>query len=81
MKTLNKNIIKNLLKAVISTKPDELSCSECCDEIESFIEMELKGKTPEEAMPLVKDHLQRCNECQEEYEALLIALQNMPTDE
>ena len=79
MKTLNKNIIRNLLKAVISTRPDELDCAECCDEIESFIEMELAGKTPAEAKPLVKDHLKRCKDCREEYEALLTALQNIDT--
>lgn len=81
MKTLDKNIVQKFLKAVISTRPDELSCSECCDEIESFIEMELAGKTPAEAMPLVQDHLNRCTDCREEYEALLTALQNLKADQ
>jgi len=45
--------------------------------MEKFVEMKLEGKSPEEAMPLVEEHLQRCDECNEEYEALLEALENI----
>lgn len=36
--------------------------------------MRLTGKNPAEAMPLVQDHLDRCGECREEFEALMMAL-------
>ncbi|MDZ7680498.1 MAG: hypothetical protein U5J63_02020 [Fodinibius sp.] len=36
--------------------------------------MKLAGKSPEEAMPLVEEHLNRCHECQEEFQILLDAL-------
>ena len=34
----------------------------------------LAGKNAAEAMPLVQDHLDRCMDCREEFEALLRAL-------
>ena len=71
---LNPKILKDLFRAVIHTHDDEIGCRECCDEIDDFIEMELAGKSPAEAYPLVQEHLNKCQDCREEYEALLEAL-------
>lgn len=71
---LNTQILKKLFRAVINTHDDEMGCAECCDEIELFIEMKLEGKSPEDAYPLVQEHLKKCGDCREEYEALLKAL-------
>lgn len=70
-------LLKRMIRMVINTSPDEIGCDECFDELHRFAEMELAGKTPEKAMPLVKDHLERCGNCREEYEALLEALRSM----
>ena len=59
------------------TRPDEIGCGNCFEKLNRFAELELAGKSPEEAMPLVRDHLERCNDCREEYEALLEALKAM----
>lgn len=74
---LNTDILRNMLRAVIGTNEKEIGCGECFDELDKFIEMKLAGKSPEQAMPLVQDHLQRCKDCREEYEALLEALKNL----
>ncbi len=59
------------------TKSEEIGCDECYDKLHDFTEMKLVGKSPEEAMPLVNDHLKRCGSCREEYEALLEALKSL----
>jgi len=56
------------------SRPDEIGCDDCFEKLHDFAEMKLRGKSPEEAMPLVQDHLNRCSDCREEYEALLEAL-------
>ena len=71
---ITKDFIKNIIRAASHSHPDEIGCDDCFEELHEFAEMELQGKSPEEAMPLVKDHLERCGECREEYEALLEAL-------
>lgn len=69
-----------MLRAIIGTREDEIGCNECFDQLDEFIELKLKGKSPEEAMPLVQDHLKRCKDCREEYEALLEALRNVEAE-
>lgn len=74
---ITKDFIKKLIKAAFNSHPDEIGCDDCFDELHEFAEMKLEGKSPEEAMPLVQDHLERCGECREEFEALLEAMKNL----
>ena len=72
---LSSETIRKMLKSVQSTRDTELTCGHCHEELDQFIEMKLAGKNPEEAKPLVQEHLDRCPPCKEEYEALLEAIQ------
>lgn len=67
--------LRQLIQGVFSTRPDELGCDDCYEQVDRFAEMVLSGKGAAEAMPLVQDHLNRCSDCREEFEALLNALQ------
>lgn len=73
---LTKEVLKNLIQAALQSHSDEIGCDECFDKLHEFAEMKLAGKSPEEAMPLVEDHLNRCSDCREEFEALLDALKS-----
>ena len=72
---LSTETIRKMMNSVKSTRDEELTCGHCFDELDQFIEMKLSGKNAEEAMPLVQDHLNRCDACREEYEVLLEAIQ------
>ena len=74
---LSSETIRKMMHSIQSTREEELSCGHCYDELDQFIEMELSGKNPAEALPLVKEHLDRCTACREEYEVLLEALKAM----
>lgn len=74
---LTTDLLKKMIRMVKMTRPDEIGCDECFEALHRFAEMELAGKSPGEALPLVKDHLERCGECREEYEALLEAMKNL----
>jgi len=76
MKFTKKNL-KSLILAIKMTRPDEISCDECFERMNKFAEMELTGKSPAQAMPLVQDHLNKCRDCREEYEVLLEAIRNL----
>ena len=71
---LDPGMLKAMARGIISTHPDEIGCDECFAEMDRFVELTLAGKNAAEAMPLVQDHLNRCDNCREEYEALLAAL-------
>jgi hypothetical protein len=72
--TLDLDTLKQMVRGIITTRPDEIGCDECFEQLDRFVEMKLAGKNAAEAMPLVQDHLERCNDCREEFEALLVAL-------
>jgi len=74
MMQLEPATLKQMVRAVITTRPDEIGCGECFEQLDRFIEMTLAGRNAAEAMPLVQDHLERCRDCREEFEALLVAL-------
>ncbi len=75
MMKLEPAILKRMVLSVLTTRPDEIGCNECFEQLDRFVEMRLAGKNVAEAMPLVQDHLDRCQCCREEFEALLTALQ------
>jgi hypothetical protein len=72
--TLDANMLKQIVHEIISTHPKEIGCDDCFYELDRFAEMTLVGKNAAEAMPLVQDHLNRCDHCHEEFQALLSAL-------
>lgn len=71
---LEPETLKQMVRNVLTTRPDEVGCDECFEQLDRFVEMTLAGKNAAEAMPLVQDHLARCRDCREEFEALLEAL-------
>ncbi|MBN1285930.1 MAG: hypothetical protein JXB47_11075 [Anaerolineae bacterium] len=69
--------LKQLVRGIIETRPEEIGCDSCFEELDRFVEMKLAGKDTAAAMPLVHDHLERCPACRAEFEALLAALQKL----
>ena len=67
-------ILKQLVRNTLTTRPDEIGCAACLEQLDRFVETTLAGKDAAAAMPLVQDHLARCRDCREEFEALLRVL-------
>ena len=74
---IDPDTLKQLVRNVLSTQPDEIGCDECFEQLDRFVEITLAGKNTAEAMPLVHNHLQRCQNCREEFEALLAVLRSV----
>lgn len=72
--TLNLEKVKKLVRDILTTRDDEIGCEECFEQLNRFVELVLAGRDAAQAMPLVEDHLRRCADCHEEFEALLVAL-------
>ena len=77
MMRLESEKLKQIVRSVMSTQPEEIGCDDCFEAIDRFVEMTLSGTDPAEAMPLVQAHLDRCKGCREEFEALLRALRSL----
>jgi len=74
---MDAELLKQMARGIMTTRPDEIGCDECFEQMDRFVEMKLAGADPAEAMPLVQDHLARCTSCREEFEALLAAVEAM----
>jgi hypothetical protein len=58
------------LRNIYETQDEEISCTECFDLISRFIDLELSGRDAAAELPQMKQHLNQCRSCREEYETL-----------
>ena len=58
------------LRNIYATQDQEISCTECFDLVSGFVELEVSGQDAAAKMPQVKQHLNQCQACRDEYEAL-----------
>jgi hypothetical protein len=71
---LNPEDLNKMIRAIRETREEEIGCDECFEQLDLFVETKLSGLNAAAAMPLVQDHLDKCGDCREEFEALLTAL-------
>lgn len=71
-------VLKAMLRKIARTQEIELTCGEVFDLLDQYAEMAANGEDVAEIMPLVKQHLEMCADCREEFEALLRVLQSSP---
>jgi hypothetical protein len=71
---LDRGDLDKLMRALAETCEREIGCDECFEQMDRFAEVEFSGSDSATAMPLVHDHLGKCEDCHEKYEALLIAI-------
>ena len=48
----------------------EVSCEQCFELLDRFVEIELAGEDPEASVPGMRAHLTGCPACHEDYESL-----------
>jgi len=75
----SQEVFKNMLRKIGQTQEIELTCGETFDLLDQYAEMVMNGEDVTQLMPLVKQHLDMCQDCREEFEALLRVLQNTET--
>ena len=68
---LKRGDVIKLVRVVTETHETEIGCDECFERLDSFAETEISGAEASVAMPLVGDHLDKCADCRNEFEALL----------
>jgi hypothetical protein len=70
--------LKAMARRIGQTQEVELTCGEVFDLLDQYAEMAANGEDVTKLMPLVRQHLEMCADCQEEFEALLKVLQSSP---
>ncbi|MBV9033586.1 MAG: hypothetical protein JO182_03745 [Acidobacteriaceae bacterium] len=75
--TLNERELNNLLCLLMETEESEIDCDHCLSRVGQFAEAQLVGRTHQQALEEVRQHLAVCLDCREEYEALLAGLESL----
>ena len=67
---MKRNRFERWLQTIFHTQDEEISCSECLALVSHFVDVELSGEAAAIQMPALKQHLDQCPTCREEYETL-----------
>ena len=59
-----------LLDRLLGPEGPEISCEECFERLDEYVELELAGTDPEAVVPGMLAHLHGCPACREEHESL-----------
>jgi len=70
-KELPSQAVLGFLRVLENARGEEISCDEIYVKLDEYVEREVSKKDAAELMPLIREHLDTCPDCCEEYEALL----------
>jgi hypothetical protein len=59
-----------LLQSVLGPDGPELTCEECFEELDRYVELEVAGEDADQAVPGMRAHLTGCPACHEDHESL-----------
>jgi hypothetical protein len=62
--------LRRLLRHLADTEDQEISCDECFDLVSQYVDLEITGAVADRTLSQLRQHLQQCGVCQEEYEVL-----------
>ena len=74
-KELPQEAVIGIMRVLETVPPDEeISCEDLYTRLDEYVEREVDQKDAAQIMPIIREHLDVCPECCEEYEALLEVL-------
>jgi anti-sigma factor RsiW len=62
---------RDVIRAMLGPAGPELTCEQCFEELDRYVDLELAGQDADRAIPGMGAHLEGCPACREEHESLL----------
>ena len=59
-----------VLQRLLGPDGPELSCEQCFEELDRYVEFEVAGADPDMRIPGMRAHLEGCPACAEDYDSL-----------
>jgi hypothetical protein len=59
-----------ILEGLLGPAGPEVSCEQCFELLDEYVELELAGADPEVRLPGLRAHLEGCPACREDHESL-----------
>lgn len=70
-KQLPDEVVQRFLAILDEVRLDDMPCSQVYARLDEYVEKEMHGEDASLLMPLLREHLDLCPDCCEEYETLL----------
>ncbi len=71
---LSDDAVEGFLRTLENLRKEDMPCSEVYRQLDEYVEKIIHGEDAERLMPLLREHLDICADCCDEYEALLNVL-------
>jgi hypothetical protein len=68
---LSDKVVNGFLRVLEKIRAEDVTCDEVFAQLDEYVENEIDGKDAARLMPLLREHLDICSDCCDEYEALL----------
>ena len=68
---LSDEVVEGFLRVLEKVRTEDVTCKEVFEQLDEYVEKEVDGKDAARLMPLLREHLDICSHCCDEYEALL----------
>jgi hypothetical protein len=72
--------MSDVLGRLLGPDGPELTCEECFEEVDRYVELELGGRDADAAIPGMRAHLIGCAACREEHESLAALVRSERSD-
>lgn len=69
---------RRLIAALLGPGEPELTCDECFDRLDRYVELELAGAASDERIPGMRPHLTGCPACRDDHESLMAFVAGEP---
>jgi hypothetical protein len=73
-KELPEETVLGIMRVLDTVPEDGITCEELYVRLDEYVDREVDQKDAAQIMPIIREHLDVCPECCEEYEALLDVL-------
>jgi hypothetical protein len=67
----NRSDPRRLLARLIGPAGAQLTCEQCFDQLDRYVELELAGAQADQQIPGMRTHLEGCSACNEDHKSLL----------
>ena len=64
-----------LINSLLGPEGPELTCEQCFEELDRYVELEVAGQDADQAVPGMRAHLTGCPACHEDHESLKVFVQ------
>ena len=64
----------DLLARLLGPAGEELTCEECFEQLDRYVELEISGREADVAVPGMRSHLEGCPACREDRDSLAALL-------